>query len=77
MKKMASDQQSWAVLQTIVSLATGLGLSLVAEGVESRTEWQMLASLGCEDGQGYFFGKPLSTGDLFALTARLRWLRAV
>ncbi|WP_105441301.1 EAL domain-containing protein [Neorhizobium sp. T25_13] len=75
-KKMASDQQSSAIVQTIVSLAKGLGLSLVAEGIESRTEWQMLASLGCEDGQGYFFGKPLSPDDLLALTAELPWLRA-
>nr|WP_311766249.1 EAL domain-containing protein [Neorhizobium tomejilense] len=59
-----------------MSLAKGLGLSLVAEGIENRTEWQMLASLGCEDGQGYFFGKPLSPGDLLALTAELPWLRA-
>jgi diguanylate cyclase (GGDEF)-like protein len=47
-----------AVAQGLVDLGHALGLSVVAEGVETRTQAQALASMGCEYGQGYFFGYP-------------------
>ena len=51
-------------LQTIVEssiiMAKGLGLTTVAEGIEEQAEWELLKSLGCEIGQGYFISKPIS-----------------
>ena len=43
----------------IVNLAHSLGLSVVAEGIETVAQYQQLMDLGCEEGQGFFFSKPL------------------
>ncbi|MGB3239430.1 MAG: EAL domain-containing protein [Geitlerinemataceae cyanobacterium] len=47
------------ILQTIVTLAHNLGMSVVAEGVETATQKKTLRSLGCEFAQGYLFSKPV------------------
>lgn len=49
-----------------------MGLSVIAEGIENRATADLLASMGCEEGQGYFFGRPMPA-QAFAeqfLTAR-------
>jgi EAL domain-containing protein (putative c-di-GMP-specific phosphodiesterase class I) len=38
-------------------------LSVIAEGIETRATADLLASMGCEEGQGYFFGKPMPAVD--------------
>ena len=40
-------------------MAQGFGLKVVAEGIESRAEFDMLASLGCDIGQGFYICQPL------------------
>ena len=47
------------IVRTIVSLANGLGLDVVAEGVESDSQSAQLRKLGCQFGQGYLFSRPL------------------
>lgn len=47
------------VVQAIVSLAHGLGMDVVAEGVEQQDQSVKLEALGCEFGQGYLYAKPL------------------
>jgi EAL domain-containing protein (putative c-di-GMP-specific phosphodiesterase class I) len=46
-----------------VHLSRQLGLSVIAEGIESRAIADLLLGMGCEEGQGYFFGKPMPSGD--------------
>jgi len=48
-----------AIVNSIVSLGRQLGLSVVAEGIENRVTADLLLSMGCEQGQGYFFGRPM------------------
>jgi EAL domain-containing protein (putative c-di-GMP-specific phosphodiesterase class I) len=48
-----------AFVQTVVSLAEALSLKTTAEGIEERSQWAKLAELGCNQGQGYFFSRPL------------------
>jgi diguanylate cyclase (GGDEF)-like protein len=48
-----------AILEAIFGLARALGLSTVAEGIESATQWMELRRLGCETAQGYLFSRPL------------------
>jgi diguanylate cyclase (GGDEF)-like protein/PAS domain S-box-containing protein len=47
------------IVRTIIGLAQNLGMDVVAEGVETPDQIEMLKALGCEYGQGYFFSKPL------------------
>jgi diguanylate cyclase (GGDEF)-like protein/PAS domain S-box-containing protein len=47
------------IVSSIVSLGRQLGLSVVAEGIENRATADLLLSMGCEQGQGYFFGRPM------------------
>lgn len=53
-----------AITQSILSLAQGLGLSVVAEGVETNEQKQQLQSQGCRVCQGYLYYRPLNLTDL-------------
>lgn len=48
-----------AIVRAIIQMAAGLGLSSIAEGVETLGMMQNLRALGCEEGQGYWFAKPM------------------
>ncbi|HJW23685.1 MAG TPA: EAL domain-containing protein [Rhodocyclaceae bacterium] len=63
------DINSTAIAQTIIVLSQTMGLSVIAEGVESETQRELLASLGCHAYQGYLFGHPLPIEDLPQLLA--------
>ncbi|MGL4315701.1 MAG: EAL domain-containing response regulator [Pseudomonas sp.] len=58
------------LLESALDIARKLSLRVVAEGVETREDWQLLRSLGCGEAQGYFLAKPMP-GD-----ALLPWWRA-
>ncbi|MBP0018609.1 MAG: EAL domain-containing protein [Cyanobacteria bacterium SBLK] len=58
-KDLQTDSHSLAIVKTIVTLARGLGMDLVAEGVENLAQIDILKSLGCELAQGYFFSPPI------------------
>lgn len=49
-----------SIMRAVVELAHGLGLEVVAEGVECIRHLQMLATVGCDRVQGYFIGKPMT-----------------
>jgi diguanylate cyclase (GGDEF)-like protein/PAS domain S-box-containing protein len=48
------------IVRSIVGLGKSLGMSVIAEGVETETQYQMLKELGCPFVQGYYFSEPLS-----------------
>jgi EAL domain-containing protein (putative c-di-GMP-specific phosphodiesterase class I) len=48
-----------AIVRTVVSLARALGLRTTAEGIEERAQWALLEELGCDQGQGFVFSRPL------------------
>ena len=58
---------SRTIVQSVVSLGRGLGMQIVAEGVETEYEAVMMSHFGCTELQGYFFSKPLSASRLSAL----------
>jgi diguanylate cyclase (GGDEF)-like protein/PAS domain S-box-containing protein len=51
------------ILRTIIAMAHDLGMQIVAEGTESESDAVELSQLGCEYGQGYAFGEPMSAVD--------------
>ena len=72
-RKMVQDPRSLTIVQTIRMLASGLDLSIVAEGIESEVERDILNMMGCEVGQGYYFGKPMKATDLLKLVNQPTW----
>jgi diguanylate cyclase (GGDEF)-like protein len=55
-----------SMVSAIVAIAGSLGISTVAEGVESETQVSQLEELGCEEGQGYLFARPVPAKNLAA-----------
>lgn len=50
----------WHIVRGLISLAQSLNLTVVAEGVETELHYHLLRGWGCQEGQGYYFAKPLS-----------------
>ena len=61
--KIDNDREDMAVVQAIVMLAKSLGLAVIAEGIETKKQLEIVTSLGCEYGQGYYFDKPLPADE--------------
>ncbi len=59
-QSMAHNTESEKIVDAILSLAKSLGLPSVAEGIENPDVLQHLADMGCEFGQGYYFGKAMT-----------------
>jgi diguanylate cyclase (GGDEF)-like protein len=64
---LEQDRASQAIIFAIVELAHLLGMTVVAEGVETRGQYERLAELGCDFCQGFFFARPMSAGDIHTL----------
>jgi EAL domain-containing protein (putative c-di-GMP-specific phosphodiesterase class I) len=56
--RMERDENSGAVVSTIVGLSRALGVRTIAEGVETESQATLLKAAGCEVVQGYFYGRP-------------------
>ncbi len=61
---MDEDERQVTLVRGILSLARALQLDVVAEGIETPEQRQVLLDLGCPFGQGYFFARPLAPADL-------------
>ncbi|GAA3537035.1 EAL domain-containing response regulator [Zobellella aerophila] len=62
--RMPEDDHACAIVEAIVGLGKSLGIRVVAEGIERQQQLEQLKGLGCEVGQGYLFGRPMSPGDI-------------
>ncbi|MBA4289714.1 MAG: EAL domain-containing protein [Pseudomonas sp.] len=54
-----TDNSSQSIVRTVIALGHNLGMSTIAEGVETAAQLAFLQSIGCEQFQGYYFSKPL------------------
>jgi diguanylate cyclase (GGDEF)-like protein/PAS domain S-box-containing protein len=57
------DKENVEIVRTILMLAENLGMDAVAEGVETQEQLALLRDLNCQNGQGYFFSKPMSVAS--------------
>jgi diguanylate cyclase (GGDEF)-like protein/PAS domain S-box-containing protein len=63
-RDVLTDSDDAAIVSSTILLGKQLGLSVIAEGIENRATADLLVTMGCEEGQGYFFGKPMPVADL-------------
>ena len=68
-----AESGSSAIVRSIIDLGHGLGLRVVAEGIETELQWKLLAQMGCDYAQGYLISRPLPAEqfDRFARTTSL------
>jgi c-di-GMP phosphodiesterase len=62
--------QQWGIIRGIVHLASGLGVDVIAEGIETPSELAQVRALGCNQVQGYLFSKPVDAERASSLIAR-------
>ena len=62
--QMPKSPEQMAIVSTVISLARALNLKVVAEGVETEEQANLLRLLRCDEVQGYLFGKPVPPGDI-------------
>jgi diguanylate cyclase (GGDEF)-like protein len=58
--RMGADGENAEIVRTIMTLASNLGMEVIAEGVETKAQLAQLKSMGCLYGQGYLFSQPLN-----------------
>jgi EAL domain-containing protein (putative c-di-GMP-specific phosphodiesterase class I) len=66
------DDQDAAIIEAVASLAHALGLSAVAEGIETETQRRKSQELGCDLGQGFLFARPQPAAEMTALLDQAR-----
>jgi len=65
---LAANARNAIMVRSTIALAHELGMKVVAEGIEDRQCLDRLVELGCDSGQGWHIGKPMSAADLAALS---------
>lgn len=70
--RLAVDKKSAIVLRSILELGVELGIDVLAEGVETELQLQMLTDLGCPRAQGYLLGRPMPATQA-QVTLRKPW----
>src|ERR1700722_15246484 len=73
--RMDTDPETREIVRLIVMLAHGLGLKIVAEGIETQAQADMLKTLGCELAQGYLYSKPVPSQAIDQLLRQNRAAR--
>lgn len=63
-RNLETDPGDAALVRTVVELGHSLGLSLIAEGVETPGQLAFLGDIGCEEAQGYWFSRPVEAREL-------------
>ena len=62
-QNLRADSEDMAIVGATIGLGKLLGLSVIAEGIEERATADLLRSKGCEEGQGYYFGRPMPAAE--------------
>lgn len=71
-REIERESRDWAIASTIVALGRGLGMKVVAEGVETPEQLHLLRDLGCDEIQGYWFMPPQPPEALADIYDRLQ-----
>jgi diguanylate cyclase (GGDEF)-like protein len=63
-QRMAADERDAKIVQSIISLGHGLGLKVIAEGVETEAQLEMLRGMACDQVQGFLFSPPVAAEEI-------------
>ncbi len=74
---MEDNEQDIVLCKSIIQMAHGLGIKVVAEGIETEKQRLILLNAGCDYGQGYYFSKPLTVSDFDAFLQKQRQTHAL
>ena len=69
LKTTADDEKAKTILQNILNLSDDLGMFSLTEGVETKTQLEMLSKMGCKLFQGFYFAKPLPLNEFDSFLA--------
>jgi diguanylate cyclase (GGDEF)-like protein/PAS domain S-box-containing protein len=65
-----NDHDAASMVSAMITLASNLGMTPLAEGIETEGEWRFLADRGCPLGQGFYFSKPVPPEEILAMHRR-------
>ena len=65
-RNMQSDRDDEMIVRSTIDLAHNLGITVVAEGVETAEAWNLLRELKCDQAQGYYMGRPMPVSEFSA-----------
>jgi diguanylate cyclase len=75
-KRLPDDAAAAAIVRTVLALGVSLDMPVLAEGIETASQWEFLAREGCAKGQGYHFARPVGLAQLpAAIEAASRLVR--
>ena len=61
---MVENANDAEIVRVTIALGSALGLATIAEGVETEAQAKLLRSMGCDQAQGYYFGRPMQTSAI-------------
>jgi EAL domain-containing protein (putative c-di-GMP-specific phosphodiesterase class I) len=68
---LATSREAAAIVRAVTDMARTLGFTVVAEGIETEAQGQVVEALGCEVGQGFLYARPVAPGDVPAVVEAL------
>jgi len=75
-QEIGMNRESEAIIHSVISLATRLGMSTTAEGVESVAQYDLLLMEGCTEVQGFLFSRPVEANSVRSFMARADFVQA-
>jgi len=66
-RNLEHDKNDLALCEAIIVMAQKLGIKVIAEGVETKTQDRLLKEFGCDFGQGYLYSRPVSAAEFESL----------
>ncbi|APG62055.1 hypothetical protein LPB140_03625 [Sphingorhabdus lutea] len=74
-ENLDNDEASRTIVRAVTGLAHNLGLTVVAEGIETQENASHLSQFGCDFGQGYYFGRPAAAQFLMPFFNQESWIK--